>query len=166
MDVVTIYFTITDAKGKSSRTELKVPTGYTLPEYIEFAESAAQIIANCILGQITQITISFDVSMVGTSIKSIANNVADIAQKMFFLIRNTAAQLSRLKIPTMNEQLVLANSDLIDRSDADVAALETALESGLLVTSGATVLFASNTGLPIGQTEQVREYFRGTGLST
>ncbi len=162
---VSVTFNFVDSKGKTSTTKIRVPTGFSVAQYTEFAIAAAQLLTNGSLAKITSVSFAVGVDLSGATIRSAAQGAADIAQKMLIVIRSSISGLfARLNIPTANEAKVLDSSDAFDTSDSAIAALITALEDGISVplptTGTVTVTPRDRRENPLDTVSEVRETFR------
>jgi hypothetical protein len=134
---VTIRLDFLDATGKKSFTELNVPTGFTLTDYLSFAEDIAQLIADVSDCQITSASINVSLDISGAVIKTVANTLADIAEKAHYIFATGLAGFKRLfKIPTRLEIDEVANSDAMNTADIGQAFFIALLEDGATVTGG------------------------------
>lgn len=157
---VSVGINFIDSKGKTSTTKIRVPIGFSVAQYTEFAIAAAQICTNVSLAKVTAVSFSIGVDLSGATIRSAALGAADIAQKMLIVARSTISGLfARFNIPTANEAKVISGSDAFDTADADVAALITALEDGILV-GAVTVTPRDLRENTLDTVTQVRETFR------
>lgn len=128
---VQVNFTIEDAKGKSSTTNVYVPASFAIADYIEFGTAMGQIIADLSEGILTSISISLPLSLSGATIRSAAAIAADVAKKALFTAGSAVAGLfARFNIPTYDESHTVDNTDEMDMADADVAAVVAILEGG------------------------------------
>lgn len=157
---VTLRVQVQDSKGKASFTKIRVPTGFSIPNYIEFAQGMLQLIANMQVGVITSASITFALDLTGLGLKVIAGVLSDTAQKGYFAFASAVTGFfKRFRVPTFREDLVAVGSDAIDTSAPEVAAFVAAMESGIVVTGG--------TIAPVTEREQdlvaltdAREVFR------
>lgn len=134
---VSVRFSFVDAKGKTSFTKVSVPTGFSIADYVEFAQDMSQLLANITEGQLTGASVTFGLDLSGLGLKAVASGLADAGQKAFFIFRSAVTGFrKRLSIPTLSELKVVAGSDDIDQADVDVAAFITAMEDGVVVTLG------------------------------
>lgn len=78
---VTVNYSFIDAKGKSSSTKVRVPSGFSVAQYTEFAIAMGQLMSNLSDGAITEISVGIPVDLSGATIRAAANNVADVAKK-------------------------------------------------------------------------------------
>jgi len=157
---VSIRFDFVDDKGKASFTKVHVPNGFTIAQYVEFAQGFGQLLTNASSAVLTRASVVFSIDLSGATIKAAAAFAADVAQKAFFQFRTAVTGfLARMKIPTLNELKVNSGSDSINQADADVAAFITAMENGIIVT-GATISPCDDRGNDIVDTTIAREVFR------
>lgn len=157
---VTIRLQVVDSKGKTSFTKVRVPTGFSIPQYVEFAQGIAQLIGDLSVGSITSASLTFGVDLGGLGLKAVANVLADTAQKGYFAFASAVTGFfKRLRIPTFDEGKIAVGSDAISTSDPDVAAFITAMESGIVVTGG-TVAPTTEREQDLVALTDAREVFR------
>lgn len=160
MAAVAVHFTIIDEKGKTSKTSVHVPTGFSVAQYTAFAQSMAQLIANIIDGQITEVSVSLPLSLSGATIRAVALAAADIFKKVFFQARSVVAGLvGKFNIPTYDEANTITGSDQVDQSDTEVAALIALIENGANI-SGEVVQPVDKRGNDLSTVSIARENFR------
>lgn len=149
-----------DDKGKSSTTKIKVPSTFAIADYVEFGTAIGQLVVNITNARVTGISIGFgmDLTAIG-SLKSVASGVCSVAVKMFGLFNTAASTVAKWLIPGPLETKVVAGSDDFDQVDADVAALVTAMEDGIVVTGG-TMEFTDGRGNDATSVSQLKETFR------
>lgn len=161
---VSVRFSFVDGKGKTSSTKIRVPNGFSINAYLEFAQAAADTISTAIDCRITSATICIGLDLAGATLKAAATAVADIAQKGQFIF-NTAVNGFRkiFRLPTFDETKVLPNSDSLDEIDADMAAFITSMENGISVGGGlGSVSPCDQRENDISALSSTRELFRGT----
>lgn len=160
MAAVSVHFTILDEKGKSSKTTVHVPTGFSVSAYAQFAQSMAQIIANITEGQITEVSVSLPLSLSGATIRAVALTGADIFKKLFVQARSTVAGLvGKFNIPTYDEVNTIIGSDQANEADAQIAALIAIVEGGANI-SGEVVRPVDLRGNNLVDVSIARETFR------
>jgi hypothetical protein len=153
---VTVNFTITDSKGKSAVTKVRVPTGFTLADYSQFAIAMGSLIAAVSDGVITDISVGIPLSLSGATIRAVANTTADIAKKaLLSAVSAVAGLFTRFNIPTYDESHTVTGSDAIDTSDPDVSALIAVYEAGV---GGLVPVDARNND--VADVQVAREVFR------
>ena len=134
---VSIRYGFVDEKNKPSFTKVRIPNGFTLAQYTEFAQGSAQVLANASTGRVTSASICIGLDISGATLKATALTGADVFQKAFIQFNTAVAGFrARLKMPTLNETLVVAGSDALDQTAPAVAAFISAYEDGVVVTGG------------------------------
>jgi len=157
---VTSRFDFIDEKGKTSFTKIRIPNGFSIAQYLEFAVAMAQLIATAVLTRITSVSITFSISLAGLTLKAVAAAVADVAQKGYFSFATTTNGFyKRFRIPTFDESKINAATDAVNELDGSVAALVAAMESGISVTGG-TVQPTDERLHDIAALSEAREVFR------
>lgn len=156
---VTARFDFIDAKGKTTFTKVRIPTGFALSDYIEAIQGIAQLIANLSTIQMTRASVCFGLSLSGATIKALPSGLSDRNQKGYFQFASLPGFNARMKIPALSETKVVAGSDAIDTSDADVAAFVSAMETGVVVTGG-TIQPCDARVNDISTLDYAREIFR------
>ena len=157
---VAVRFDFVDAKGKTSFTRVRIPTGFTISQYSEFVTGMGQFVSNISSCRISGASLTFNIDLSGLSLKGLPSSVADVAQKGYFSFLSAATGFyKRLRLPTFNETKVAANSDDIDTVDADVAAFTNAMANGI-VTTGGTIQPQTERGYDLTSLSDAREVFR------
>lgn len=160
---VTVNYTFTDAKGKSSLAKIRVPTGFSINQYTEFAIAMGQLVADLSDGAITDISVGIPVNLSGATIRASALGIADVAKKALFSLASSVTGLfSKVFVPTYNEANTTTGSDEINAADAEIAAYVAVLEAGI-TTGGETVQPIDVRGNDIVDVPQMREIFRKFG---
>lgn len=157
---IAIRFDFVDDKGKSSSTKIRVPTGFSIADYQEFGEAAAQLILNASTGSITGATVTFNIALDGLGLKTVASSVSKVARKLFIIVSTPfVGFLGKTLFPGLSESLVIGGTSDVDQTDTDVAALISGMEDGLAVTGG-TMTFTNGRGHDLVTTVQASESFR------
>jgi len=157
---VAVRFDMIDNKGKTSFTKVRIPTGFTIAAYTDFAQQMAQLISNVTQCQITRASFCVGLDLSGGTFKAVANALSDIAQKGFIGFSTAVAGLrTKIKLPALDETVVLSGSDALDQANANVAALLTGFENGITVTGG-TISPTDMRQNDITTTDYARELFR------
>ena len=160
MAAVAVHFTILDAKGKSSKTTIHVPTGFSIAQYLDFGAAAAEIISQIAEGQITEVSVSYPLTLSGATIRAGALAAADIFKKAFIQARSAVSGLiGKFFIPTFDEVNCVINSDQLDFADTQVAALVSIIEDGVNV-SGEIVQPIDLRGNDLVEVSIARKQFR------
>lgn len=157
---ITVRYSMIDDKGKTSSTKVRVPNGFSIAQYVEFVQGMGQFLSNISACQITKAGFSVGIDLSGLGLQALPASIADVAQKGYFAFRSAATGFfKRLRIPTFDESKVNAGSDTIDTVDADVAAFNGAMASGI-VTSGGTIQPQTERGDDLTTLQEAREVFR------
>lgn len=127
----TIVFTFKDEKNKPSRTEINLPSGTAFTDVVLFAKEFAPLVNDLITGQITSIGVCASVSLTGLGLRTAPLSGSDVEEGGRFQFNTVNGFPTAFRLPTFAESFVLANSRNIDTTDADVAAIVTAMEDGI-----------------------------------
>lgn len=156
----TVRLDFIDAKGKTSFTKVRIPTGFALADYTQFGFGIAQSIANISDCRITNVSFCLGIDLSGATIKAAASVLSDIAQKAIVGFGTAVSGFRTLmKIPAIVESKIVLGSDTVDQTDADWAAFLTAMEDGIVVTGG-TISPCDIRENDVTTTEYAREFFR------
>jgi len=159
---VSVRFDFVDGKGKTSFTKIRVPNGFSIAQYTEFAQGMGQLITDLTQSRITRAGFSVGLDLSSATIKAAPVVFADIAQKVMFGFSTVLAGFrTKMKLPALNESKVTAGSDAINQADPDVAAFVTAMENGVVVTLG-TISPTDQRGNDVNNTDYAKELFRKT----
>lgn len=135
MLAATVNIVFRDAKGKTSTTKVRIPASLSFTVFVAFAQALAEIISQMTTCEIVEVSVSVGLDLSGASLKSVATQFSDVANKAFIQARNAVnGLLGKFKIPTYDDLNNLANSDMLNQADADVAALITLIEDGITLT--------------------------------
>jgi hypothetical protein len=149
-----------DNKSKTSFTKIRIPNGFSISQYIEFGQAMCQVIANISTCRITGASATFSIGLGGLSLKTVADILADTAQKGYFSFASgITGFFKRLRIPTFDETKTNETSDTIDETDVAVAAFVAAMENGIVVTGG-TIQPSTERDQTIVSLSDTREVFR------
>lgn len=123
-----IVFVIQDGKGSKSTVTVPLPAATALADAVAFAQTIWPLIDPLITGG----NVVARVSQVVSGITS--NNPlggSDIQEKAKFIFQSLSPFTKALSLPTFLETKMVPGSDVVDASDADVAAFITGMVSGL-----------------------------------
>lgn len=165
MVAVSARFDIIDGAGKASFTKVRIPTGFSIAQMIEFAQGMAALISPLLGGQIVKAGICVGLDLSGASLIGSPSFTSDVHHKGAFGFATEEAGLyTRLNLPTLNSGVVATGSDNINEGNADVAAFLAAMENGIVVTGG-TISPCDNRENDIVGTRYSKEVFRRGNLS-
>ncbi|MGB7342478.1 MAG: hypothetical protein WBC91_26505 [Phototrophicaceae bacterium] len=162
MSAIKLVVNFVDDKNKKSSTKINIPTGFTISNYLEFADGAVQILANASRSRVTGAALCVKVDLSAASIRPVALAFSDVAEKAMIVLRSSVAGLfSRMKIPTLNESVLFPNSRVVDPANPDAAALITALEDGINVVGiGQIIQPVDLRGNDLAEVVSAEEMFR------
>lgn len=149
-----------DNKGKTSFTKFRVPSGRTLSEYTVWALAHLQKLLNISTGRITGASICLGIDTGALGLSTTASSVSNVGVKGAFRFNTSQSGFyAKTNIPALAESKVIAGSDNIDQSDADVIAYMADLTGGVSVTGG-TMVFTNGRGHTITSIRTAKERFR------
>ncbi|MCZ7544890.1 MAG: hypothetical protein M5R40_15810 [Anaerolineae bacterium] len=126
----TVMLSVIDEKGKTSTTEVKLPTATVWADAVIMAQQIALLIDPLILGAITRVGVTADVELpVGLAASASANS--DVEEGARFQFRTENGFYTGLRLPTFDESLIVAGTRGVDLTDTDVAAFVAAMEDGI-----------------------------------
>ena len=155
----TLNFTMVDAKGETSNTKVRVPTTFSIAQYVEFGQALAQLLVEITNCSITGVSINFGLDLSSLGFKTVASAVEKVAAKAQGLFNTVSGIIAKWLIPAPIEEKVVTGSDDFDQTDSDIAALVSAFEDGIAVTDG-TIQFTNGRGGDITSIASLKETFR------
>jgi len=156
---VVCTFGFTDAKGKSSSTEVKIPNGLTITDMVDFAIGFGQTLIEFTGARLTSCSISLTIDLSTATIRSTPQAVSDVEDKVLVTATDLDGFPIRMNVPTHREFLAIDGTDQYDDTLPEVAAFIAVFESG--ITIGATEIKPfSKYGNDAAQVDNVREIFR------
>lgn len=157
---ITIRFDFQDEAGHTSFTKLRVPTGPSLAQLIEFGQAAGQVWANASDAEITNISLTFTFTP-PAGLKASAVALLDIAQKAAFQFTTAVSGFfAKFRVPVVQDVKFVGGSDDLDVSDPLISPFITLIENGAVVTGPATILFTDGRANPISTLAFAVEQFR------
>lgn len=155
-----IVYELTDDSGDKAETAIKLPTGFTLDQFTEFARAMALLVNNIVDGVVSGagLRVAVDVSGLTLNFVGAASDVEDVGAFQYATGDNRPV---RLNVPGIDEQFVVIGSDDLNTADADIAALNTAVLSGIAVTA-ATISPSDQAEDDLETLVFARERFRST----
>lgn len=158
-----VIVTFKDRKGKTATTEVKIPTGLSLADMVEFAQQMAVLIDAITTGQIISVGIGIRIDTSGLGLTAAAGTTADVEEKGKFQFLTDGGFYTTVNIPCWSDINTVDFSDVIDTADTDVAAFIAAMISGLTMTSTNVVAPTDAREDDIVGISFARERFRGSG---
>lgn len=136
--MLTLTYTIQDAKAKKSTVKLFLATGTTLAGALAISDAVAPLIKALILGEIVSASVSADFA-IPAGAQGAAALASDVEEKGRFMFRTSAGKAVRVSLPTWNEAFTLPNTASIDQTDADVDAFVQYFLSGGIDSNGVLI---------------------------
>lgn len=147
------YFTFQDSKTKSSTTEVKLPLGLTIAEYIDAAQKLATVFVNNTLARLTQVEVCIGLDVTPPASSALADS--DVQEKAEFVFVADNGTNYVMYLPTLDESLVAANSDILVQTGNAVEDMITLMTDG-----DGTVEPVNVRDQDISAISYAREYFR------
>lgn len=129
--IVSLFYTIEDAKGVKSTTRMNFPTSTDIAVLKEFARSTGTLIDAIIRGRIVDVSVGIGVENLPGTWKAAALPTADVEEGARFSWRTALGSLPSFRLPTFDEDLMLAGTREVDLADADVDAFVDRITAGL-----------------------------------
>ena len=156
-----LTYTLSDDSGESATTSIHLPTAFSLAQFTEFGRAMADLVDNVVSGLVSraELTLNFDISAITSNL---AGTGADVEEISSFQFATAAGRPVNINVPGTIETMVIANSDELDQSNADIAAFITAVEDGIAVTGG-TITVTDVDSEDVTTTVYAREAARASG---
>lgn len=146
---VALYFNIQDSDGDKSTVEIWFPEATALAVLVAGVPAVAALINPLVNGGLLSAGFKVEVDVSGTW-GPIAALISDVQEKAEFAMRTVNGFLTRLNLPTFDEDFFTVGTGQVDTTDAAVIAFIDFLEDGITVGGG---LLAPSS--PRGSTEDV-----------
>lgn len=134
-----VLYSIRDAKGSTSTSQVNLPTGLDFDNAVTFAGSMASLIDDLIGGQIVRVGIAFEVDLPG-GLQSSPSASSDVEEGARFQFRTSGNHFTGIRIPTFLESFLQSGTKFVDTTATEVAAFVNAMISGIDVDPGAPVV--------------------------
>lgn len=155
-----VVYELTDESGGKAETAIKLPTSFTLTQFTEFGRAMALLVNNIVEGIVSGagLRVAVDISGLTGNILDASADVEDVGAFQYATADNRPV---RLNVPGISETMVIAGSDDLDTAHVNIAALNTAMISGIAVTA-ATIQPTDIAEEDIETLVFARERFRST----
>lgn len=133
---IEIVTEIADRSGTKGTTSVKVADASTMAQLIAFAPLWATALNDIILGKIVSMVASILGSTIGITDNTgaLTSDVEHLGKFQFRTLSNVRVGVN---VPALDEAAVSAyDSDVLDQTNAEVAAFIAAMETGIAVTGG------------------------------
>lgn len=125
-----IIYTVYDAKNKSATTSVKVPTTFALADYIEFGQSMASLLGAIAAGNVRSADFCLPIDISGFTNNTVSP-LSDVEEIGAFEFVTAEGNRVKLNIPGCPDGTTILDSDALDETDPQVAAIITMMEDGL-----------------------------------
>lgn len=156
-----IIYTVSDDSAEDGTTAIKIPGGFTLVQYGEFAAAMATLVDKILSGIVMAAALVISVDLSGLSF-NLLDDSSDVEEIGAFQFSTTEGRPVRMNLPGIFDNSVLSQSDDLDQSNPAIAAIIAAMESGIAVTGG-TIAPCDVGEDSISILEYARERFRPSG---
>jgi len=125
-----VLYSIEDAKGAVSTTEVNVPLSLAWLDVTLFATALAPMIDSLIKGRITRVGVCATLPLPGT-LKGTADPTSDVEEGARFQFITANGYPTAMRLPTFDEQFIIAGTTEVDQTDANVSTFLQSMESGI-----------------------------------
>jgi hypothetical protein len=133
-----VSYSILDAKGKKSTTQINFPIDNMDSEHldvlIDFAGTTAELIDAIIRGQIVDVGIGISVDLTSLTLKGTPVASSDVEEGARFQFSTVLNTLTGFRLPTFDEDFINAGSNTVDIEDTDVDAFVDRIVEGRTIT--------------------------------
>lgn len=158
----TVTLSIKDAKGKTGRMEVNLPTGTGQITATNFAEDLAVAVADLINGAITNISITDTIDLPGAIVGFTPNENADVEESAVFIFRTEGNFTTKVSIPTLAEDYVLGGTDVLDLSIAEMDTFVDLMIDGLIDVVNGDAIPSDSRDDDIVSVASAKERFRAS----
>lgn len=134
-----VSFTVEDGKGAKSTTIIHIPSATALVDAQEFAVAVAQMLADLMGGGLVSVGVCYDIDISGLTDNGIAQN-SDVEDGARFGWNVAGGFKASNRLGTFLETLYLPGTKQVDLTDPDVIAFVDVMVDGFVPISTLTVL--------------------------
>lgn len=158
---VAVQIDFKDSKGKTSFTRVHIPTGFTIAQYVSFAQDLAQAAADITSCIITGVSISFGLDLSGATLTNVQSTLASVTSKALMQFKSAVSGFkARFNIPTYDEDnLTVVGTDQVDIAQTPVATFITGCVSGYTLGDASTLAPVDKYGNDLTENDIAREIF-------
>lgn len=154
MPVVSVLFTIRDAKGARSLVEIYLPGATTIDLAQDFVDAAAPLINALILGAIERVGLCVSGTL-PAGLRTTPDVGSDVEEGARFIFNSDGGYTTSVRIPTFDEQFIVDGTTTVDSTAGAVASFVAGMTAGL-----ATVQPTDYRGADIESIKSAREDFQ------
>lgn len=115
-----LVYTIQDAKGKKSSTQINFPAAVDIGQVASFASDTATMINNIITGKIIDAGVGLAIDLSGATIRATPDSNSDVEEGARFMWNSTIGAITGFRLPTFDEAKMLTGTRQVDLADTDV----------------------------------------------
>jgi len=151
------FVTLQDNAGRKATLIVHIPVATLAQDAVDFVGLLVNEIDPLVLGGIVAagVTLAADITGHGS-----IGSTSDVQEKGEFTMNTINSFLHAVGVPTFDESLIIAGSDAIDTTQADVIDFVDALLDGLAVPSTNTVIPVDSRGEDLTSIKSALERFR------
>lgn len=158
----TINYTIEDAKGLNSSTEVNFAAATSFNDAQRAAARVAELINPLIGGAIRKINIVYSVQLPATLRTTPVTN-SDVEEGARFQFRTAGGFYTGMRLPTFTETYLVSNSRDVNLDAAEVASFVNSMRNGIALTDpAALVVCVDKRGDDIVSLSFAREQFQSS----
>ena len=154
-----IILTYSDEGGDTATTTVSVPTGFTISDYLAFANDVVVALNPITSGGLRAVTLAIkaDISAFTGLISTVPNTLSDIEEKGIWQFLTDLGTFKKMSIPTIDETFVTAGGDV------DTGATEVVTFNTLMTGGNGTIVPTDSREEPISGVGSAYQYFRKSG---
>jgi len=139
MAIARVIYTVRDAKGKDATTEVKLPEALGLAGLTDWAILFATILNDFTSGRIRKCQLTLEVALSEFTSNLLEDN-SDVEEVGAFEFVTADGERVKMNVPGMQNSATVGNSDDLDQTDVQTAAIITAMTAGITTATNSTLV--------------------------
>lgn len=139
MAIARVVYTVRDRKGKDATTEVRLPQVLGLAGLTQWAQLFAVILNDFTTGRIRKSQICLEIALSNFT-SNLLNDNSDVEEVGAFEFVTQGGNRTKLNVPGMLSSTTVGNSDDLDQTDVQVAAIITAMVDGITTPTNSTLI--------------------------
>lgn len=158
---IEITGTYKDRTGKTATNSMFATVGLTIAQLTEGLQALAQLVDPVINGVMNGLDFTVSVDLSGLTANSIlvGSDVDEVGEFVFTTLENRPVEMN---VPALAPGYTVVNSDELDQTDPNIAAVISMMEDGLSTTGG-TIVPTDVDSNDVDNIVTARERFRNSG---
>lgn len=156
---VELNFTVTDGKGATSLVTFNLEDGFSVADYTELATALLATLKNISTGAYIKASLCVGLALVGLETQQDAGVQSDVEEGARFIWQSDPNFSTRVRLPTFDEALIVANSREVDIANPTVDSFLGDIEDGI-TTAGGVIGFTDYRGADIIALRSALESFQ------